>query len=262
MKTIQGLMNFKKRNEKISMVTCYDYTSAKIIDETDIDLVLVGDSTAMVMHGHQTTIPATINMMISHVKAVHRGLKNKFLIADMPFLAHRKDKKTVLESVDALMKAGANAVKIEGATGQTDIISYIVESGVPVMGHLGLTPQSLNIVGGWKIQGKTDTVAKKIQKEATMLEDCGVFSLVLEMVPSTLAKIITKTIKIPTIGIGAGPHTSGQVLVFHDVLGMNPNFNPTFLRKYIDGFSIIKEALNNYTKDVKNGKFPNDKESF
>ncbi len=262
MKTIQGLMNFKKRNEKISMVTCYDYTSAKIIDETDIDLVLVGDSTAMVMHGHQTTIPATINMMISHVKAVHRGLKNKFLIADMPFLAHRKDKKTVLESVDALMKAGANAVKIEGATGQTDIISYIVESGVPVMGHLGLTPQSLNIVGGWKIQGKTDTVAKKIQKEAKMLEDCGVFSLVLEMVPSTLAKIITKTIKIPTIGIGAGPHTSGQVLVFHDVLGMNPNFNPTFLRKYIDGFSIIKEALNNYTKDVKNRKFPNDKESF
>ena len=262
MKTIQGIMKLKNRDEKISMITCYDYTFAKIISETKIDLVLVGDSTAMVMHGHKTTIPATLDMMVTHVKAVHRGLNNKFLIADMPFLAHRKDKKTVLESVDALMKAGANAVKIEGGESQIDIINYIVESGVPVMGHLGLTPQSLNMIGGWRIQGKTESVANQILKDAKVLENGGVFCLVLEMVPSALAHKITTNIKIPTIGIGAGPHTSGQVLVLQDILGMNPDFNPTFLRKYIDGSSIIKESLNNYTSDVKNGSFPNEKESF
>ena len=262
MKTIQGIMKLKNRGEKISMVTCYDFTSAKIVNETDVDVVLVGDSTAMVMHGHDTTIPATIEMMATHVAAVRRGLTHKFLVVDMPFLAHRKDRKTVMESVDALMKAGANAVKIEGGNGQTEIIRHIVESDVPVMGHLGLTPQSVNIVGGWRVQGKTEEVANQLVQDAKNLESAGIFSLVLELVPSDLAQKITNELTIPTIGIGAGPHTSGQVLVFQDVLGMNPDFNPTFLRKYMDGFSMISGALNKYTKDVKSGEFPNGEESF
>jgi|TARA_B100000959_G_C14967619_1_gene618414 3-methyl-2-oxobutanoate hydroxymethyltransferase len=262
MKTIQGIMKLKNRGEKISMVTCYDFTSAKIVNETDVDVVLVGDSTAMVMHGHDTTIPATIEMMATHVAAVRRGLSKKILVVDMPFLAHRKDRKTVMESVDALMKAGANAVKIEGGNGQIEIIRHIVESDVPVMGHLGLTPQSVNMVGGWRVQGKTEEVANQVVQDAKNLESAGIFSLVLELVPSDLAQKITNELTIPTIGIGAGPHTSGQVLVFQDILGMNPDFNPTFLRKYMDGFSMISGALNKYTKDVKSGEFPNGKESF
>tara|TARA_B100001079_G_scaffold182899_1_gene157394 strand:- start:733 stop:1236 length:504 start_codon:yes stop_codon:yes gene_type:complete len=167
-----------------------------------------------------------------------------------------------MESVDALMKAGANAVKIEGGNGQIEIIRHIVESDVPVMGHLGLTPQSVNMVGGWRVQGKTEEVANQVVQDAKNLESAGIFSLVLELVPSDLAQKITNELTIPTIGIGAGPHTSGQVLVFQDILGMNPDFNPTFLRKYMDGFSMISGALNKYTKDVKSGEFPNGKESF
>ena len=262
MKTIQGIMKLKNRGEKISMVTCYDFTSAKIVDQSDVDLVLVGDSTAMVMHGHDTTIPATVEMMATHVAAVHRGLTHKFLVADMPFLAHRKERATVMESVDALMKAGANAVKIEGGNGHSDIIHHIVESGVPVMGHLGLTPQSVNMIGGWRVQGKTKEMADQLIQDAKDLEKAGTFALVLEMVPADLAKNVTHELTIPTIGIGAGSHTSGQVLVFQDMLGMDSDFNPTFLRKYMDGFSMITGALNEFNRDVKSNEFPNDEESF
>ena len=262
MKTIQGIMKLKNRGEKISMVTCYDFTSAKIVDQSDVDLVLVGDSTAMVMPGHDTTIPATVEMMATHVAAVHRGLTHKFLVADMPFLAHRKDRETVMESVDALMKAGANAVKIEGGNGHSDIIHHIVESGVPVMGHLGLTPQSVNMIGGWRVQGKTKEMADQLIQDAKDLEKAGTFALVLEMVPADLAKNVTHELTIPTIGIGAGSHTSGQVLVFQDMLGMDSDFNPTFLRKYMDGFSMITGALNEFNRDVKSNEFPNDEESF
>ena len=262
MKTIQGLLKLKNQDEKISMVTCYDFTSAKIVNESDIDLVLVGDSAAMVIHGYENTIPASINMMATHVSAVHRGLPNKFLVADMPFLAHRKDRDTVMISVETIMKAGANSVKIEGGKGHIDIIRHIVESGLPVMGHLGLTPQSVNMVGGWKVQGRTDDVATQLIQDAQDLEKAGIFALVLEMVPADLAKKVTEGLDIPTIGIGAGPDTSGQVLVLQDLLGMNPEFNPTFLRKYADGFSVIKDALNEFTSDVKSGNFPNEQESF
>mgnify|MGYP001270896295 CR=1 FL=1 len=260
--TIQKFKKMKKYEEKISMITCYDYTSAKIINETDIDLVLVGDSAAMVMHGHDTTIPATVEMMTSHIEAVKRGIDKKIIIADMPFLAHRNDISSVIKSVDRLMKAGANAIKIEGGIANAKIIQHIVESGVPVMGHLGLMPQSVHSIGGWKVQGETELNADQIKVDSEALEDAGIFGLVLEMVPSELAKKITLKLKIPTIGIGAGVHTSGQVLVFQDLLGLNPQFNPTFLRKYLDGFSMFKESINQFCKDVKSENFPNNKESF
>ena len=260
--TINKLKKLKKSGKKISMITCYDYTSAKIINETDIDIVLVGDSAAMVMHGHDTTIPANIEMMINHVESVKRGIDNKLIIADMPFLAHRKDKNTVIDSVDSLMKAGASGVKIEGGNSHAEMIRHIVESGVPVMGHLGLMPQSVHSLGGWKIQGDSLYNSNQIQADSKVLEDAGIFGLVLEMVPSRLAKKITSKLKIPTIGIGAGVHTSGQVLVFQDLLGLNHQFNPTFLRKYLDGFSIFKKSINQFCKDVRSENFPNNKESF
>ncbi len=262
MKTIQGLMKVKQRGEKIAMVTCYDYTSACIVNQSDIDIVLVGDSAAMVMHGYESTVPATVEMMSAHVAAVRRGMPDKFLVADMPFLAHRKGHEKSMDAVDALMKAGANAVKIEGGRDHLKSIRYIVKSGVPVMGHLGLTPQSVNQIGGWKVQGREDSQAEQIIEDAKSLEAVGVFALVLEMVPADLAEQVTVELAIPTIGIGAGPETSGQVLVFQDVLGMNPSFHPKFLRTYMDGLGQIQSALNTYTKDVKEGMFPNADESF
>ena len=252
----------KKDGKKISMVTCYDYTSAKIANHSEIDVILVGDSASMVMHGYDTTLNATLEMMSSHVQAVRKGAPDKFIIGDMPFLAHRKGFAKAMDAVDELMKSGAEAVKIEGAEGQLDIISHIVESGVPVMGHLGLTPQSLHKLGGYKVQGKNDETAKKMKSDAKSLENSGVFSLVLELVPAQLAKEITESLVIPTIGIGAGPHTSGQVLVWQDVLGMNNGFSPRFLRTYLDGNKLIQDALNQFNKEVKNQIFPSEKESF
>jgi len=259
---MKSLDTLSQKKEKISMITCYDYLSANIVSATDIDLVLVGDSAAMVIYGYETTVPATIEMMEAHVRAVRRGLSGKPLIADMPFLAHRKGFALTMGAVDRLIKAGGNAVKIEGAGDSVKTIEHIVKSGVPVMGHLGMTPQSINQFGGWKVQGKKEQAADKILSDAKELENAGVFSVVLEMVPSKLASTITKKINIPTIGIGAGPHTSGQVLVYHDVLGLNPKFKPKFLRTYLNGYESIKNALNDYSNDVKNGTFPSKKESF
>tara|TARA_Y100001934_G_C12231685_1_gene715713 strand:+ start:245 stop:1024 length:780 start_codon:yes stop_codon:yes gene_type:complete len=259
---MKTLKNLYKQKNKISMITCYDYLSAKIISETNIDLVLVGDSAAMVIHGYETTIPADIKMMETHVAAVSRGLSEQPLIADMPFLSHKKGIHITMASVERLIKAGGNAVKIEGADDSLKIIEYIVRSGIPVMGHLGMTPQSVNQLGGWKVQGKTNKIAKKIISDAKSLESAGVFSIVLEMIPSDLAKTVTDSIKIPTIGIGAGPNTSGQVLVYHDLLGLNPEFKPKFLKTYFNGFDNIKKSIIKYSNEVKNGKFPTQKESF
>tara|TARA_B100000315_G_scaffold260919_1_gene327342 strand:- start:3448 stop:4236 length:789 start_codon:yes stop_codon:yes gene_type:complete len=262
MKRIDEFVKMKKDGKKISMVTCYDYTSARIATHSEIDVILVGDSASMVMHGYDTTLNATLEMMSSHVRAVRKGAPDKFIIGDMPFLAHRKGFSKTMDAVDGLMKSGAEAVKIEGAAGQLDIISHIVESGVPVMGHLGLTPQSLHKLGGYKVQGKNDETAEKMKRDAKSLEDTGVFSLVLELVPAQLAKEITESLVIPTIGIGAGPHTSGQVLVWQDVLGMNNGFSPKFLRTYLDGNKLIQDALNQFNKEVKDQSFPSEKESF
>lgn len=201
-------------------------------------------------------------MMSYHLGAVKRGLKNKLVIADLPFLEHRKGDKHVTITVDRFMKLGANAVKIEGAGSNIKVIKHIVESGVPVMGHIGLMPQSVNSIGGFIVQGKDDESAKRIIDEAKYLENAGCFSIVLELIPAQLAKEITDSLSIPTIGIGAGSYTSGQILVLQDLLGMNKDFNPKFLRKYLNGFDLIKDSLNKYSSDVKNRVFPNELESF
>lgn len=262
MKTIQEFQSLKKSGRKISVVTCYDYWSARIIDESNIDAVLVGDSAAMVMHGFDNTVNAELDMMCYHTASVKRGLHNKFLIADLPFLLHKKDLSRTVESIDRLMKAGAHAVKIEGANGNIELINHLVQAGVPVMGHLGLTPQSVNQLGGFKLQGSDESSSERILKDSLLLEQAGCFSIVLEMIPSELAKKITDELTIPTIGIGAGPFTSGQVLVLQDLLGLTKNFNPKFLRKYLNGFELIKDALNNFNSDVKEKKYPDSKESY
>ncbi len=246
----------------ISMVTCYDTWSARIIAATNIDCILVGDSVAMVMHGHDTTIPADVDMMRLHVAAARRGAPELLLIADMPFLAHRKGLRPAMEAVDVLMKAGAQGVKIEGAGDTVDLIRHIVDSGVPVMGHLGLTPQSIHAFGGYRVQGRGEQAAAAIRAEAVRLQEAGCFALVLEVVPSALAAEVTEALDIPTIGIGAGPHTSGQVLVLQDLLGMQPEFRPHFLRTFLDGFELLREALGRYDEAVKSGSYPSDEESY
>jgi 3-methyl-2-oxobutanoate hydroxymethyltransferase len=262
---MNSLLDFRKRKEAanpISVVTCYDYWSARIINETNIDAVLVGDSVSMVVHGFPSTVHAEVEMMVYHTAAVKRGLSEKFLIADLPFLAHRKGKRYLMESIDSLMKAGAQAVKIEGAEGMLDAIEFVVKSGVPVMGHLGLTPQSYHQLGGFRLQGAEAESAEQIEFYAKKLEDAGVFSLVLEMVPASLAQRITESLTIPTIGIGAGPHTNGQVLVLQDLLGLTKDFDPRFLKKYVNGFELLKGALRQFDEEVKQRHFPTAKHSY
>jgi 3-methyl-2-oxobutanoate hydroxymethyltransferase len=259
---VLDFQKMKNAGRKISMVTCYDYSSARVVAESDIDCILVGDSLAMVMHGHPTTLSATTAMMALHAAAVARGALTKFIVADLPFLSYRKGLKDAMDSVQELMSAGAHAVKLEGVRGHVDIVRHIVESGVPVMGHLGLTPQSINGLGGMKLQARTDAAVETLAVQARELEEAGCFSLVLECVPSEAARKVTDLLKIPTIGIGAGPNVNGQVLVYRDVLGLNPGFKPKFLRVYANAFEVIQAALNAYDRDVKGGHFPAESESY
>jgi len=252
----------KTRHEKIVMLTCYDYTSARIVQDSDVDVILVGDSAAMVMHGYGTTIPADIEMMCRHIESVARGTKNKFIVGDMPFLSFRQSRTDNMRAVASVMKAGAHAVKLEGIEGNADTIAHIVKSGVPVMGHLGLTPQSVNQLGGFRVQGRGESAADKLKQEAVACEQAGCFALVLECVPDELAAEITAMLNIPTIGIGAGPGTDGQVLVMQDLLGLSSDFKPKFVRKYLDGRSVLLNAFNAYASDVKNGNFPASDESY
>ncbi len=252
----------KRAQEKISMVTCYDYSSARVLEKTDVDTLLVGDSLAMVMHGYDSTVHATIEMMAMHTQAVRRGAPSKFIVGDIPFLSARRGTQAAMDDVASLMRAGANAVKIEGEAGQLDLMSHIVESGVPVMGHLGLTPQSVEAFGGHKVQGKSEGQAAAIIESARRLEQAGCFALVLECIPQVLATSITEQLSIPTIGIGAGPHTDGQVLVFQDMLGMNPDFKPKFLRHYANANEMITSAINHFHDDVQTGAFPSREESY
>ena len=252
----------KRDSQKISMVTCYDYTSATILNQTDVDTLLVGDSLAMVMHGHDSTVHADIDMMALHTAAVCRGAPDKFVVADMPFLSVRSGDSAAMRDVAKLMRAGANAVKIEGEAGQTDLMAHIVESGVPVMGHLGLTPQSVEAFGGHKVQGRTEGQAAAILESARRLEAAGCFALVLECVPSVLAQSITRELTIPTIGIGAGPQTDGQVLVYQDMLGMTHGFKPKFLRHFADGHTLVTDAVNRFHSETAEGTFPTKAESY
>jgi 3-methyl-2-oxobutanoate hydroxymethyltransferase len=262
MKQVTDFSRFRSEGHPISMVTCYDAWSARLIADSPIDAVLVGDSVAMVMHGFPSTVHATTEMMALHTAAVRRGIGERFVVADMPFPEHRKGIPAAMEAVDQLMKAGANAVKIEAAQGHLDVIRHVVESGVPVMGHLGLTPQSVHQLGGYRVQGKEDAAARQIGLDALALQEVGVFAIVLECIPSELAKLITDSLTIPTIGIGSGPACSGQILVLQDMLGMNPGFKPKFLRHFADGGKAIHQALTSYDGQVKAGQYPSSAESF
>jgi len=260
--TILDFNKYKSENTPISMITCYDSWSAAIIEESAMDCILVGDSLAMTMHGHDSTIPADPELMALHTAAVRKGAPTSFIVGDMPFLSFRKGLVPAMETAEKLMRAGANAVKLEGVNGHKEIISHMVESGVPVMGHIGLTPQSVNQLGGYKVQGKTDEKARQLVDDALALEEAGCFAVVLECVPSSIGKIISEKLTIPTIGIGAGNGCDGQVLVLQDMLGLNNKFQPKFVRTFMDGFDTIKKALNEYDSVVKDRSFPSDKESY
>lgn len=252
----------KNTKQKISMITCYDFSFAQIINESQIDCILIGDSAAMVMHGLASTVLIDTAMMAHHIAAVSRGAPSKFVIGDMPFLSYRKSLTQNMDSVETLMKAGAEALKLEGALGNVELIAHLVQSGIPIMGHLGLTPQSIHTLGGHKVQGKEVESQTLIFEHAKRLQDAGCFSLVLECVPSALAQRITNELKIPVIGIGAGPDTDGQVLVLQDLLGFNDRFKPKFLKKYFNANEVFKSVFNNYHNEVVSKAFPTTKESY
>ncbi len=262
MKTVQDFDRYRSVGRKISMVTCYDTWSAKILQTSDVDCILVGDSAAMVMHGHDSTLPATVDMLEAHVAAVRRGAPEKFIVGDFPFLEHRQGVAHAVSVAGRLMRAGAQAVKIEGVRGHEDVIGALVEAGVPVMGHLGLTPQSIHQLSGFRVQGKTADAAQGLLDDARSLESLGCFALVLECVPSGVAADVTNAVAIPTIGIGAGAETSGQVLVLHDLLGMDPGFQPRFVRRYLKGHALIRNAVNEYAQDVRTSTFPREEEGY
>lgn len=261
MRTVLDFSKMKNRNEKISMITCYDYSSAKLVDKTDIDMILIGDSVAMVMYGYDSTLAADTDMIARHVEMVRRG-SDKFIVADMPFLSFRKGVECAMDCVQKLMTAGANAVKIEGLDGHEEIIKHIVQSGIPVMGHLGLMPQSVNALGGFKVQGKSEDAKDKLIADAKKLQELGAFSVVLECVPSEIAGRVTSSIQIPTVGIGAGNRTDGQVLVYQDMLGITSGYTPKFVRKFFDGETAIISSINNYNLGVKEGEFPSAVECY
>jgi len=261
--TTNVLQEMKARDEKISMLTSYDYTLAKIVDDAGIDVILVGDSASNVVAGHETTLPITLDNMIYHASSVVRAVKRSLVVVDLPFGSYQGDSQRALESSIRIMKeAGAHAVKLEGGSEIIESIERILTAGIPVMGHLGLTPQSIYKFGTYTVRAKENAEAKKLVEDAKLLEKTGCFSIVLEKIPAKLAKKVTRSVKIPIIGIGAGPDVDGQVLVLHDMLGMTHEFNPRFLRRYLNLYKDINNAVESYVKDVKSGNFPNQEEQY
>ena len=261
--TTNVLQEMKARDEKISMLTSYDYTLAKIVDDAGIDVILVGDSASNVVAGYETTLPITLDNMIYHASSVVRAVKRSLVVVDLPFGSYQGDSQRALESSIRIMKeAGAHAVKLEGGSEIIESIERILTAGIPVMGHLGLTPQSIYKFGTYTVRAKENAEAKKLVEDAKLLEKTGCFSIVLEKIPAKLAKKVTKSVKIPIIGIGAGPDVDGQVLVLHDMLGMTHEFNPRFLRRYLNLYKDINDAVESYVKDVKSGNFPNEEEQY
>ena len=261
--TIKVLQEMKSNNEKISMLTSYDYSFAKIIDSAGIDIILVGDSASNVMAGHETTLPITLDQMIYHASSVVRAVKRAFVVVDLPFGTYQADSKVALKSAIRIMKeSGAHAVKLEGGKLVKDSIERILKAGIPVMGHLGLTPQSIYKFGTYNVRAKEEKEAKVLIDDSLLLEEIGCFSLVLEKIPNILSKEVLNKTKIPIIGIGAGSGLDGQVLVSHDMLGMNKDFSPRFLRRYLDLDSLISNAVKKYSKDIKSGNFPDKKEQY
>jgi 3-methyl-2-oxobutanoate hydroxymethyltransferase len=256
MKSILDFARLKREGRPVCMVTSYDAWSARIAAQAGIDCLLVGDSAAMVVHGFPDTLHATVEMMVAHTAAVRRGAPEMFVVADLPFLSFRRGIAAAVEAAGELMRAGASAVKLEGVAGHEDVVAHLVGSGIPVMGHLGLTPQSVHTLGGYRVQGRSAEDAQDILADARRLEEVGAFALVLECVPEQLAADITAALAIPTIGIGSGPRTSGQVLVLHDLLGLQAEFRPRFARRYVEGHAVVREALERYAADVRGAKFP------
>lgn len=252
----------KREGRRLSMVTCYDYTFARLLSQSPLDGILVGDSAAMVMHGHPSTLTIDVEMMRRHTEAVARGAHGKFIVADMPFLSFRKGMNVALDTAQLLMTAGAHAVKLEGVDGHEDVVERMVQSGIPVMGHLGMQPQSVNSYGGFRVQGRTVDAAQEIQRQARALEKLGAFGIVLECIPAALAREVTQSISIPTIGIGAGACCDGQILVLQDLLGLNTDFQPKFARRFFDGSAAVMEAMKRYDEAVKQGAFPTQEESY
>ncbi len=261
--TTKTLVDMKKRGEKISMLTAYDYTMAKIVDSAGIEVILVGDSASNVMAGHETTLPITLDQMIYHAASVVRGIDRSLVIVDLPFGSYQSDPKEALRSAIRIMKeSGAHGVKLEGGKELKESVKKILRAGIPVMGHLGLTPQSIYKFGTYTVRAKEDEEAEKLIEDALLLEKLGCFALVLEKVPAKLAQTVAEKISIPVIGIGAGGGVDGQVLVTHDMIGMNHEFNPRFLRRYLDLYTEMTNAFTQYIKDVKSGDFPNSEEQY
>ena len=261
--TTNVLQEMKVRGEKISMLTSYDYTLAKIVDDAGIDVILVGDSASNVVAGHETTLPITLDNMIYHASSVVRAVKRSLVVVDLPFGSYQGDSQRALESSIRIMKeSGAHAVKLEGGSEIIESIERILTAGIPVMGHLGLTPQSIYKFGTYTVRAKENAEAKKLVEDAKLLEKTGCFSIVLEKIPAKLAEKVAKAVKIPIIGIGAGPDVDGQVLVLHDMLGMTYEFNPRFLRRYLNLYKDINGAVESYVRDVKSGNFPNEEEQY
>jgi 3-methyl-2-oxobutanoate hydroxymethyltransferase len=261
--TTASVQEMKQRGEKITMLTAYDYTMAKMVDRAGTDVILVGDSASNVMAGHETTLPITLDQMIYHASSVVRAVERALVVVDLPFGSYQGNSKEALNSSIRIMKeSGGHAVKLEGGEEVMGSIERILTAGIPVMGHLGLTPQSIYKFGTYTVRAKEEEEAEKLLADALLLEQAGCFALVLEKIPAALARRVSEAVSIPIIGIGAGPHVDGQVLVLHDVLGMTHQFSPRFLRRYMNLFDDVTEALAQYGKDVKSGDFPNENEQY
>lgn len=261
--TTHVIQAMKQRGEKIAMLTAYDFSMARILDEAGIDILLVGDSASNVMAGHETTLPITLDQMIYHAQSVVRAVHRAMVVVDMPFGSYQSNSEIALKSAIRIMKeSGAHAVKLEGGAEVEDSIKRILMAGIPVMGHLGLTPQSIYKFGTYTVRAKEEAEAQKLREDAQLLDQLGCFALVLEKIPAQLAKDVSESIEIPTIGIGAGGHTDGQVLVIHDMLGITKDFKPRFLRRYLNLFDEIGNATRQYIEDVKSRDFPNEGEQY
>jgi 3-methyl-2-oxobutanoate hydroxymethyltransferase len=252
----------RKKGERLAMLTAYDYPIARLVAEAGVDLILVGDSLGMVVLGYDSTVPVTMDEMVHHTKATRRGAPEAFLIADLPFLSYGTVPDALANSARLMKEAHADSVKLEGGTEVVPIVEALVRAGVPVLGHVGLTPQTASALGGYKLQGKDEAQARKIVEDAAALETAGCWGVVLELVPAPLAKLITERIAIPTIGIGAGPDCDGQVLVFHDMVGLFSGFTPTFVKRYAEAGAAIRQAVARYAEEVRSGQFPEGKQSF
>ncbi len=261
--TTKTLFEMKRRGEKITMLTAYDYLVARLLDEVGIDVILVGDSLSNVVQGNVTTLPVTLDDMIYHAKAVKRAVRNALIVVDMPFMSYQNNEEEAVRNAGRIMKeVGVGAVKLEGGAYIADTVRHLVQIGIPVMGHLGLTPQAINKFGTYEVRATEKKEAQQLLRDAKILADAGVFAIVLEKIPAALARKVTQSVPVPTIGIGAGPHCDGQVLVVYDMLGLTEDFRPRFVRRYAELAETLRTAFRSYINDIRSGTFPSKEESY